>query len=75
MPLSIGIMESLSTQYTSEVKGRAVAYGLDRLYRYKSVYGACQDLEPKLNIGAEIKALKAKDKDLVLAETLTYQRR
>ncbi len=80
-------------QYTPEVKGRAVTYvldRLDRLDRYKSVYGACQDLAPKLNIGAEtlrrwvvqaqidagdrtgptseelaeIKALKAKVKDL-----------
>ncbi|WP_347039249.1 hypothetical protein AAHB37_03765 [Glutamicibacter halophytocola] len=27
---------------------------MDRLDRYKSVYGACRDLEPKLSIGAEI---------------------
>ncbi|WP_313813274.1 hypothetical protein [Glutamicibacter sp.] len=36
-----------------EVKERAVTYVLDRLDRYKSAYGACQDLAPKLNIGAE----------------------
>jgi len=40
-------------QYTTKVKARAVTYVLDRLDRYKSVYGAYQDLAPKLNIGAE----------------------
>lgn len=90
MPLSIERMESMPKQYTPEVKARAVTYVLDRLERYTSVYGACQDLAPKLSIGAEtlrcwvvqgqvdagdrtgptseelaeIKALKAKVKDL-----------
>ncbi len=76
--------------HTPEVKARAVTYVLERLDRYKSIYGACQDLAPKLSIGAEtlrrwvvqaqvdagdrtsptseelaeIKALKAKVKDL-----------
>ncbi|MGO2938938.1 transposase [Glutamicibacter arilaitensis] len=40
-------------QYTPEAKARAVAYVLDRLERYKSVYSAGQDLAPKLSIGAE----------------------
>src|SRR5690554_6326962 len=53
MPLSIERMESMPKQYTPEVKARAVTYVLDRLDRYKSVYGACQDLAPKLSIGAE----------------------
>ncbi len=83
-------MEVMPKQFTPEVKGRAVAHVLERLDRYKSVYTACQDLAPKLNIGAEtlrrwvlqaqvdagdrtgptseelaeIKALKAKVKDL-----------
>lgn len=77
-------------QYSQDVKNRAVSYVLDRLDRYKSVYAACEDLGPKLNVGkeslrrwviqaqvdtgdrtgptsedlAEIKALKAKVKDL-----------
>lgn len=46
-------MEHMPKQYTPEVKGRAVTYALERLGRYKSVYGVCQDLAPKLNIGAE----------------------
>ncbi|MFJ2469528.1 hypothetical protein [Glutamicibacter sp. NPDC087583] len=36
-------------QYTPEV----ITYVLDRLGRYKSVYGPCQGLAPKLNIRAE----------------------
>jgi transposase len=90
MPFLFERMEHMPKQYTPEVKGRAVTYVLDSLDRYKSVYGACQDLAPKLNIGAEtlrrwvvqaqidagdrtgptseelaeIKALKAKVKDL-----------
>ncbi|WP_440101388.1 transposase [Glutamicibacter mishrai] len=40
-------------QYTPEVKDRAVTYVQDCLDRYKSVYGACQDLAPKQSIGAE----------------------
>lgn len=53
MPFLFERMEHMPKQYTPEVKGRAVTYVLDRLDRYKSVYGACQDLAPKLNIGAE----------------------
>lgn len=33
MPLSIERMESMPKQYTTEVKGRAVTYVLDRLDR------------------------------------------
>lgn len=53
MPFLFERMEHMPKQYTPEVKGRAVTYVLDRLDRYKSVYGACQDLAPKLSIGAE----------------------
>lgn len=90
MPLSIERMESMPKQYTPEVKARAVDYTMERLDRYKSVYAACNDTAPKLNVGketlrrwvlqaqvdsgerteptseelAEIKALKAKVRDL-----------
>lgn len=40
-------------QYTPEVKARAVDYALERLDRYKSVYAACADMAPKLNVGKE----------------------
>lgn len=40
-------------QYTPEVKNRAVAYAMERLDRYKSLYAACADMAPKLNIGKE----------------------
>lgn len=90
MPLSIERMESMPKQYTPEVKARAVDYIMERLDRYKSVYAACNDMAPKLNVSketlrrwvlqaqvdsgertgpnseelAEIKALKAKVRDL-----------
>ncbi|MGP5525166.1 hypothetical protein ACTXM3_18135 [Glutamicibacter arilaitensis] len=35
-------------QYTPEVKNRAVAYAMERLDRYKSVYAAGADMAPKL---------------------------
>ncbi|MFR0636634.1 transposase [Arthrobacter sp. LS16] len=53
MPFLSEGMEHLPKQYTPEVKTRAVAYVLDRLDRYKSVYGACQVLARRLSIGAE----------------------
>ncbi|MDN5731634.1 MAG: hypothetical protein L0K07_09905 [Yaniella sp.] len=40
-------------QCSQDVKNRAVSYVLDRLDRYQSVYAACQDLGPKLNVGGE----------------------
>jgi len=90
MPHSIERMESRPKQSTPEVKARAVDYIMERLDRYKSVYAACNDMAPKLNVGketlrrwvlqaqvdsgertgptseelAEIKALKAKVRDL-----------
>lgn len=77
-------------RYTPEVKARAVDHIMERLDRYRSVYAACNDMAPKLNVGketlrrwvlqaqvdsgertgstseelAEIKALKAKVRDL-----------
>lgn len=87
-------------QYTPEVKARAVAYIMERLDRYKSVYAACNDMAPKLNVGketlrrwvlqaqidagertgstseelAEIKALKAKVRDLEEANDSSRRR-
>lgn len=53
MPFSFERMVVMPKQYSQDVKNRAVVYVLDRLDRYKSVYGACQDLGPKLNVGKE----------------------
>ncbi|MHA7178129.1 hypothetical protein ACX80D_15895 [Arthrobacter sp. Sr24] len=39
--------------YTPEVKSCAVSYVMDRMDRYKSVYAACADMAPKLNVGKE----------------------
>lgn len=46
-------MVIMSTKYSQDVKNRAVSYVIDRLDRYQSVYGACKDLAPKLNVGME----------------------
>lgn len=53
MPFLFERMEHMPKRYTHDVEGRAIAYVLDRLDRYRSSYGACQDRSPKLNIGAE----------------------
>lgn len=53
MPHSFERMDSMPKQYTPEVKNRAVAYAMERLDRYKSVYAACADMAPKLNVGKE----------------------
>ena len=46
-------MDSMPKQYTPEVKSRAVSYVMDRMDRYKSVYAACAEMAPKLNVGKE----------------------
>lgn len=40
-------------RYPQEVRERAVRMVLERLGDYRSVYGACQDIAPKLDIGVE----------------------
>ena len=40
-------------QYPSEVRERAVRMVLDRLDGYPSVWAACQDIAPKLDVGPE----------------------
>ena len=40
-------------QYPSEVRERAVRMVLDRLSGYPSVWTACQDIGPKLDVGPE----------------------
>ena len=40
-------------QYPSEVRERAVRMILDRLDGYPSVWAACQDIGPKLDVGPE----------------------
>ena len=40
-------------KHPTEVRERAVRMTLDRLKDYPSMWAACRDLAPKLNIGAE----------------------
>lgn len=40
-------------RYPGEVRERAVRIVLERLGDYRSVWAACQDLAPKLDIGVE----------------------
>lgn len=40
-------------QYPSEVRERAVRMVLERVGEYKSVWSACQDIAPKLDVGPE----------------------
>lgn len=40
-------------KHPTEVRDRATRMALDRLNDYPSIWAACRDLAPKLNIGAE----------------------
>lgn len=40
-------------KYPAEVRERSVRMALDRLEDYPTVYAACKELAPKLNVGAE----------------------
>ena len=40
-------------KHPTEVRKRAIRMTLDRLKDYPSMWAACRDLAPKLNIGAE----------------------
>lgn len=99
MPFSFERMEVMPKQSTPEVKNRAVVSAMEGLEQYKSLYAACADMAPKLNIGketlrrwvlqaqivagectghtsdelAEIKALKAKVRDLEEANDILKQ--
>lgn len=43
----------MAKPYSAEVRTHAVSYAMDRLDRYTSVYSACVDMAPKLNVSTE----------------------
>lgn len=43
----------MAKPYSAEVKAHAISYTMDQLDRYSSVYSACADLAPKLNVSRE----------------------
>lgn len=43
----------MAKPYSVEVKTHAVSYAMDRLDQYNSVYSACADMAPRLNVSRE----------------------